>query len=74
MFALNAGAATPASEAGFASSAEVDDPSGCDRKREAQTWSFGACVRLHSGQTFSNLLDARKQQMDISLASATVIS
>ena len=64
-------AATPASEAG---SAEVDDPSGCDRKREAQTWSFGACVRLHNGQTFSNLLGARKQQMDISLASATVIS
>jgi endo-1,4-beta-D-glucanase Y len=31
-------------------------------------------VRLNDGQTFSNFLDARKQQMDISLVSATVIS
>jgi hypothetical protein len=31
-------------------------------------------VRLKDGQTFSNLLDASKQQMDTALASATVIS
>jgi hypothetical protein len=64
-------AATPASEAG---SAEVDDPSGYDLRREAQTWLFRACVRLNDGQTFSNLLDARKLQMDKALASVTVIS
>ena len=58
--------ATPASEAG---SAEVDDPSGYDLRREAQTWLFRACVRLNDGQTFSNLLDERKLQMDKALAS-----
>jgi hypothetical protein len=67
-------AATPAREAGSASSGEVDDSSGCDGRKEAQTWLFKSCVRLKEGQTFSNLLDASKQQMNISLASATVIS
>jgi hypothetical protein len=67
-------AATPARESGSASSGEVHDSSGCDGRKEAQTWSFKSCVRLKEGQTFSNLLDARKQQMNISLASATVIS
>jgi hypothetical protein len=67
-------AATPASEAGFASSAEVDNSSDCDNSRKAQTWSFRSCVRLRDGPTFSHLLDARKQQVDIALASATVIS
>jgi hypothetical protein len=45
-------------------SAEVDDPSGCDGRGGAQTWSSRACVRLKDDQTFSNLLDARKEQMD----------
>ena len=55
-------------------SSNVDVPSGRDGSRKAQTWSFRAWVRLKDGQTFSNLLDARKQQMYTALASATVIS
>jgi hypothetical protein len=64
-------AATPECEPGSASFAEVDDPSSCDGRREARTWLFRSCLRLKEGQTFSNLLDAHKPQMDISLASAT---
>ena len=67
-------AATPAREAGLASSGEVYDLRGCNGRKKAQTWLFKSCVCLKEGQTFSNLLDARKQQMNISLASATVIS
>jgi hypothetical protein len=62
-------ASTPASKAGSASSA---DPNGFDGRGQAQTWSFRACVRPKDGQTFSNLSDARKQQMGISLASASM--
>ena len=61
-----------ASEAESAS--EKADLSIHEGRREAHTWSFRACVRLKDGQTFSNLLDARKQQLDTSLASASVIS
>ncbi len=52
----------------------VADPSCCDGKGESLTWSFRACVRLKDGQTFSDLLDARKQHMDVALASASVIT
>jgi hypothetical protein len=45
---------------------QVDDSSGCDERKEAQTWLFKSCVCLKEGQTFSNLLDARKKQMNIS--------
>jgi hypothetical protein len=55
-------------------SSKVDDPSIHDGRRESKTWLFRAYVRLEDGQTFSNLLDARKQQIDTSLASASVIS
>ena len=61
-----------ASEAESAS--EKADSSIHEGRREAHTWSFRACVRLKDGQTFSNLLDARKQQLDTSLASASVIA
>ena len=38
---------------------EINDPSESGRK--AQTWFFRALVCRKDGQTFSNLLDARKQ-------------
>ena len=46
----------------------------CESGRKAQTWFFRALVCLKDGQTFSNLLDARKQQLETSLAAASVIS
>jgi hypothetical protein len=52
--------------AGSASSRKVDDSSCCDERKEAQTLLCKSCVRLKEGQTFSNLLDARKKQMNIS--------
>ena len=55
-------------------SSHVDAPSGRDGSRKAPTWSFRALVRLKHGQTFSDLLDARKPQMDTALPSETVIS
>ena len=54
-------------------SSKLDDPTMDESGRKAQTWSFRVCVRLKDGQTFSNLLDARKQQLETSLASALVI-
>ena len=61
------------SEAESASS-DVDAPSSRESGREAKTWSFSVLVRLEDGQTFSNLLDMRKKQLETSLASASVIS
>ena len=51
---------------------EINDPSESGRK--AQSWFFRAMIFLKDGQTFSNLLDARKQQLETTLASASVIS
>ena len=51
---------------------EINHPSESGRK--AQTWFFRAFVRLKDGQTFSKLLDSRKQQLETTLASASVIS
>ena len=51
---------------------EINDPS--ENGRKAHTWFFRAIVYLKDGKTFSNLLDARKQQLETSLASASVIS
>ena len=48
-----------------------NDPSESGRK--AQTWFFQAFVRLKDGQTFSNLLDSSKQQLETSLTSASMI-
>ena len=50
---------------------EINDPSESGRK--AQTWFFRALVCLKDGQTFSNILDALKQQLETSLAAASVI-
>ena len=61
------------SEAESASS-DVDAPSSRQSSTEAKTWSFRVFVCLQDGQTFSNLLDERKQQLETSLASASVIS
>ena len=44
---------------------EINHPSESGRK--AQKWFFQAFVRLKDGQTFSNLLDSRKQQLETSL-------
>ena len=46
--------------------------SDCDRR--TQTWMFRACVLLKAGQTFLNLLNARKRQLTNLLATASVIS
>ena len=63
-----------ASEAESASS-DVDAPNSRESGRQAKTWSFRVFVRLEDCQTFSNLLDImRTQQMETSLASASVIS
>ena len=51
---------------------EVNNPSESGRKD--QTWFFRAFVRLKDGQTFSNLLDLRKQQLETSFESASVIA
>ena len=51
---------------------EINDPS--ESGRRAQTWFFRAIVCLTDGKTFSNLLDARKQLLETSLASPSVIS
>ena len=58
--------AREAGAAGSASSRKVDDSSGCDERKEAQTLLCKSCVCLKEGHTFSNLLDARKKQMNIS--------
>ena len=51
---------------------EINDPSESGRK--GHTWFFRAIVCLTDSQTFSNFLDARRQQLETSLASAIVIS
>jgi hypothetical protein len=63
-----------ASEAESASST-LDDPSIYAGTRKSQTWFFRAYVRLKDGKTiFSNLLDARKPQLDTALPTASLIS
>ena len=52
-----------ASEAESASS-DVDAPSSRESGREAKTWSFSVLVRIEDGQTFSNLLEMRKKQLE----------
>jgi hypothetical protein len=59
---------------GESASSDVDAPNFRESRREAMTWSFRVRVRLEDGQTFSDLLDMRQQQLETSLASASVIS
>jgi hypothetical protein len=59
---------------GESASSDVDAPNFRESRREAMTWSFRVRVRLEDGQTFSDLLDLRQQQLETSLASASVIS
>ena len=51
---------------------EINDPS--ERGRKAKTWFFRALVCLKDGQTFSNLLDALKQQLETSLADQVAVA
>jgi hypothetical protein len=55
-------------------SSHVDGASIHDRPCKHGRLGPVCSVHLMDGQTFSKLLDARKQQMDTALASATVIS
>jgi hypothetical protein len=52
----------------------IDEPEIDNSEKESRTWSFRACVRLKDGQTFSDLLDARKPQLETYLPSKSVIS
>ena len=45
-----------------------------NKRVHAQTWFFRICVLLKDGKTFSDLLNARKKQVDTSLATASVIT
>ena len=49
---------------------EINEPS--ESGKMAQTWFFRAFICLKDGQTFSNLLDEHKQQLETSLASAVI--
>ena len=55
-------------------SSEIDETEIDKNVKQSRTWLFRACVRIKDGQTFSNLLDARKLQLETSLPSASVIS
>ena len=52
----------------------VDDPSSHDNELRAETWFFMITVRLDDGRDFSDVLDARKQQLERSLSTVSVIS
>ena len=45
-----------------------------EHERRAQTWFFRTCVRSKDGKTFLDLLNARKKQLDTSLATASEIT
>ena len=53
---------------------DVDDPSSHDNELRAETWFFMITVRLDDGRDFSDVLDARKQQLERSLSTVSVIS
>ena len=53
---------------------DVDDASSHDNELRAETWFFKITVRLDDGRDFSDVLDARKQQLERSLSTVSVIS
>ena len=52
----------------------MDDPSSHENELLAETWFFKITVRLDDGRDFSDVLDARKQQLEHSLSTVSVIS
>ena len=53
---------------------DLDDPSSHENELRAETWFFKITVRLDDGRDFSDVLDARKQQLESSLSTVSVIS
>ena len=52
----------------------LDDPSSHDIEQRADTWFFKVIVRLDNGGDFSEVLNARKQQLERGLSTVSVIS
>ena len=52
----------------------LDDPSSHDIEQRADTWFFKVIVRLDNGGDFSDVLNARKQQLERGLSTVSVIS
>ena len=52
----------------------LDDLSSHDIEQRADTWSFKVIVRLDNGGDFSEVLNARKQQLERSHSTVSVIS
>ena len=53
---------------------DVDDPSSHKNEQRAETWFFKITVRLDNGKDFSDILNARNQQLEHSLFPVSVIS
>ena len=51
----------------------LDDPSSHDIEQRADTWFFKVIVRLDNGGDFSEVLNARKQQLELGLSTVSVI-
>ena len=52
----------------------MDDPSSHDNELQAETWFFKITVRLDNDGDFSDVLDARKQQLESKLSTVSLIS
>ena len=52
----------------------MDDPSSHENELRAETWYFKITVRLDDERDFSDVLNARKQQLERSLSTVSVIS
>ena len=52
----------------------LDDPSSHDIEQRADTWIFKVIVRLDNWGDFSEVLNARKQQLERSHSTISVIS
>ena len=53
---------------------DVDDLSSHENKQRAETWFLKITVLLESGKDLSDILNARKQQLERSLSTVSVIS
>ena len=53
---------------------DVDDPSSHENELRAETLYFKITVRLDDKRDFSDVLNARKQQLERSLSTVSVIS
>ena len=51
---------------------DVDDPSSHENELRAEIWFFKITVRLEDDRDFSDVLDARKQQLERSLSTVSV--